>query len=76
MFDEKGMAHMFQGSRTTFTRDRFGNSNSSLSLIGSWTQVPGGVYFNTVEFTFSLWIYPQQVSSPNGARIIDFANGP
>jgi hypothetical protein len=38
--------------------------------------VPGGIYFNTVELTISLWIYPQQVSRTNGARIIDFANGP
>ena len=72
MLDQIGNAHMTQGENTTFTLDRFGNANSALALNGGWTQVPSGVYFETVEFTISVWILPQQVGY--AARIIDFGN--
>ena len=71
--DEKGAAHMLLVSLTSFASDRFGNINSVISLNGGWTQVPSGVYFNTPEFTISVWVYPQQVVS--WSRIIDFGNG-
>jgi len=74
MLDQIGSAHMKQGALTSFTTDRFGNANSALALNGGWTQVPSGVYFNTPQFTISVWIYPQQVGSYS--RVIDFANGP
>ena len=64
---------MTQGSLTSFTMDRFGCLNSALALNGGWTQVPSGSYFDTPEFTISVWVFPQQVGS--WARIIDFGNG-
>jgi hypothetical protein len=73
MNDHIGSAHMTQGSSTNFTFDRFGNTNSALALNGGWTQVPPGIYFNTTEFTISVWLYPMNVGSH--ARIIDFGNG-
>jgi len=72
MNDHIGSAHMVQGSSTNFTFDRFGNTNSALALNGGWTQVPPGVYFNTTEFTISVWVYPINVG-PH-ARIIDFGS--
>ena len=64
---------MTQGSLTSFVTDRFGNANSALALNGGWTQVPSGVYFDSSEFTISVWVYPQQIGF--WARIIDFGNG-
>jgi len=75
MKDIIGSVHMTpQGNLTNFTKDRFGNLNSALALNGGWTRVPGGIYFNTPEFSISVWIYPMNVSY--WARIIDFGNGP
>ena len=74
MNDQIGSAHMTQGSFTTyFTMDRFGTLNAALDLNGGWTQVPSGIYFDTTEFTISVWVLPQQVDTY--ARIIDFGNG-
>jgi hypothetical protein len=73
MQDEIGMALMTQGNLTSFTTDRFGNENSALALNGGWTQVPSGVYFDTPEFSVSVWIYPQNAES--WSRVFDFANG-
>ncbi len=74
MLDQIGSAHMKQGALTSFTTDRFGNANSALALNSGWTQVPSGVYFNTPQFTISVWVYPQQVGY--WSRVIDFGNGP
>ncbi len=74
MLDTIGSSHMTQGNLTSFASDRFGNTNSALALNGGWTQVPGGVYFDSSEFTISLWIYPKSIGSY--ARVIDFGNGP
>ena len=71
MKDEIGSSHMTQGSLTSFIEDRFGNVNSALALNGGWTQVPSGVYFNTPQFTISVWIYPQSIGYC--LRAIDFA---
>ena len=64
---------MSQGSLTSFTTDRFGNANSALALNGGWTQAPSGIYFNTPEFTISVWIYPQLLGSVS--NVINFGNG-
>ncbi len=64
---------MTQGSLTSFVTDRYGNANSALALNGGWTKVPSGIYFDTPEFTISVWVYPQQIGF--WARIIDFGNG-
>ena len=71
--DVIGTFDMSQGSLTYFTSDRFGCPNSALALNGGWTQVPSEIYFNTPEFTISVWVYPQQVGYH--ARVIDFGNG-
>ena len=63
---------MSQGSLTSFTSDRFGYLNSALSLNGGFTQVPLGYYFNSPQFSVTLWVYPSQVGT--WARIFDFAN--
>jgi hypothetical protein len=73
MKDDTGGADMTQGNLTRFAADRFGNPNSALDLNGGWTQLPAGIYFNTPEFSVSLWVYPQSV--PLYSRILDFANG-
>ena len=73
MLDEIDSAHMLQGALTNFTLDRFNCPNSSLALNGGWTQVPSGVYFNSPEFTISLWVYSQQVGV--NSWILDFGNG-
>ena len=73
MLDQIGTSHMTQGNLTNLTSDRFGNPNSALALNGGWTQVPSGIYFDTPEFSISVWVYPQQVGSY--ARVIDFGNG-
>ena len=70
MSDVIGSSHMIQGSLTNFTMDRFGCSNSALALNGGWTQVPSGIYFDSPEFTISVWVNPYLVG-PN-ARSIDF----
>jgi hypothetical protein len=70
MSDIKGLAHMSQGSSTSFTLDRFGNVNSALALNGGYTQVPSGYYFNSPQFSFAAWVYPSTVGS--WARIFDF----
>ena len=71
--DIVGTAHMQQGMNTSFTSDRFGCPNSAMNLNGGFTYVPAGVYFDSPEFTISVWIYPQSVGS--WSRVIDFANG-
>jgi hypothetical protein len=74
MKDSVGGADMTQGSLTTFAADRFGNPNAALNLNGGWTRVASGVYFNTPEFSISVWVYPINIIS-SSARIIDFGNG-
>ena len=61
MLDTIGNSNMIQGDLTSFTLDRFGCPNAALALNGGWTQVPSGIYFNTPEFSISVWVYPQQV---------------
>ncbi len=73
MRDVIGSADMTQGSSTSFVADRFGNVNSALALNGGWTQAPPGVYFNSPEFTISVWVNPSNVG--DSSRIIDFGNG-
>jgi len=73
MKDAIGTANMIQGNLTSFVADRFGNGNAALALNGGWTQVAQGMYFDTLEFTISVWIYPQQIEYYS--RIIDFGNG-
>ena len=73
MNDAVSTAHMTQGAKTRFTADRFGCANQALDLNGGYTQVPSGVYFETPQFSISVWIYPMNVGS--WARVIDFGDG-
>jgi len=73
MKDAIGSADMMLGSSTSFVSDIFGNVNSALALNGGWTQAPPGVYFDTPEFTISVWVNPSNVGG--SSRIIDFGNG-
>ena len=73
MTDHIGTSDMTQGNLTLFTTDRFGNANSALALNGGWVQVKSGIYFDTPEFTISVWIYPQLLGS--NSRVIDFGDG-
>ena len=73
MNDVIGTADMILVANTTFTADRFGNPNSALNLNGGYTQVPAGAYFNRLQFSISVWIYPASIGS--SARILDFGNG-
>jgi hypothetical protein len=68
--DQIGEAHMTEASLISFTTDRFGNENSALVLNGGWTKVSNVYYFNTLEFTISVWIYPLENSTLT--CIIDF----
>jgi hypothetical protein len=72
MSDQIGMAHMTQGDLARYASDRFGCADSALDLNGGWTQVPEGFYFDTSEFTISVWVYPQQVGK--WARVVDLSN--
>jgi hypothetical protein len=65
MKDVIGSADMTQGSLTS--------ANSALALNGGWTQLPQGIYFDSSEFSISVWINPSNVGSCS--RIIDFGNG-
>jgi hypothetical protein len=73
MLDQIGSAHIMQGNLTKFAFDRFCNANSSLALNGGWAQIPSGIYFNSPEFTISVWVYPQQIGV--WSRVIDMGNG-
>ncbi len=67
-------------STPTFTLDRFSNANSGLALNFAYASVSPGVYFDTTEFTISVWVNPFKpynpfslISSPSvyeSARII------
>jgi len=71
MKDVVGKADMKRDNLIQFATDRFGNPNSSLNLNGGSTQIPGGVYFDSREFTISVWVYPKGVKYHS--RIIDFS---
>ena len=73
MTDSVGTANMQQGSLTTFASDRFGCPNSALNLNQGYTFVPPGIYFDTPQFTISVWVYPQLMGW--WSRVIDFGNG-
>ena len=51
-----GGADLFQGSKYSYTYDRFNNSNSAIYFDRGYLQVPQGNYFSG-DFTFTAWIY-------------------
>lgn len=71
MSDVVGTADIERVNPITFASDRFGNPNSSLNLNGGSTRIPGGIYFDSPEFTISVWVYPKGVKYHS--RIIDFS---
>jgi hypothetical protein len=72
MRDQVGSADMSQGNLTSFTSDRLRNVNSALALNGGWAQVPPRIYFDTPEFSITVWVLPQQIGIQS--RVIDFGN--
>jgi hypothetical protein len=40
-----------------FVTDRFGQINSAIPLNGIYLVAPSGTYFNSTEFSISLWLY-------------------
>jgi hypothetical protein len=70
MSDIIGFKDMTQGVNSSFTKDRYGRNNSALALNGGWAQVPSGVYFDSPEFSISVWVNPLLVDSY--ARAVDF----
>jgi hypothetical protein len=70
MIDQIGFKIMSKEEFITFTSDRFGCPGSALALNRGYTQVDQGSYFDTPEFTISVWVYPRDVGS--WARVIDF----
>ena len=76
MLDQIGSAHMKQGALTSFTKDRFGNANSALALNGGWTQLPNSKpYFNTPQFSATLWLYPMSMVTASWIPVIDVNDG-
>ena len=72
MLDQIGSAHMEQGEKTNFVKDKFDKENSALALNFGWTKVPSGVYFNTEQYTITAWIYSDNIQP--GSRLIDFGD--
>ena len=58
---------------TTFTTDRFGVANSALSLNKGYTILPSQIYFDTPQFSVSVWVY--YLATDGWARFIDMGNG-
>ena len=73
MSDIVGNAHMIQSSTTTFTSDRHGNPNSALNLNGGYTELPQEIYFNTLSFSVTVWIYFS--SNSDWLNLFFFGNG-
>ena len=48
--------------------------NSALNLNGGQIQLPPDSYFNSPQFTITIWIKPENVIFPY-ARILEFSNG-
>ena len=65
---------LFKKNEKVGSVDRFGNTNSALSLNNGYTYIPTGNYFSTNQLSISLWLLPKGANS--WARIIDFSNGP
>jgi hypothetical protein len=74
--DIVGCSHMIQGNMPViFVMDRFGNANSALGLNGGYTQVPAGIYLETLEFSITLWVYPKSLDGQINSNVFEFANG-
>jgi hypothetical protein len=74
MLDNVGGSDMTQGNLTEFTTDRFGNVDSALSLMNGWAQIPSNtIYFDTLEFTITVWVATQ--SNCSNCRVLDIGNG-
>ena len=72
--DVIGNAHLYDGVSATLTTDRFGQSNSALSLTNGYYKVPPGVYFSGQQFSLMVWLKVR--STKVNSRLIDFGNGP
>ena len=71
--DVIGNASMIQGKiPTQFAANKYGIPNSALNLNGGYVQLPAGVYFNSAQFSISVWVNPQN-PLVSWSKIIDFS---
>ena len=68
-----GEANLYQGSNVALTLDRYGQSNSALSLSNGFYKVPPGVYFSGSQLTIMAWVKVRSYKSCS--RLVDFGNG-
>jgi hypothetical protein len=68
-----GVANLYEGSNVALTLDRFGQSNSALSLSNGFYKVPLGVYFSGSQLTIMAWVKVRSYKSCS--RLVDFGNG-
>ena len=71
--DVIGSAHLYGGNNAGLTSDRFGRTNSALSLSTGYYNVPPGVYFSGTQFSFMAWVNVRDIGWYS--RLIDFGNG-
>ena len=71
--DSIGDADLYGGENAALTIDRFGQSNSALSLSNGYYKVPAGVYFSGTQLTIMAWVKVR--SNHINPRLIDFGNG-
>ena len=72
--DSIGNAHLYGGVNAALTSDRFGQSNTAISLSNGYYKVPPGVYFSGKQLTIMAWVRIRHFRSYS--RLIDFGNGP
>ncbi len=71
--DVVGEANFYNEVNSTFVKDRFCNSNSSVYLNQGYLQVPTGDHFSS-NFTLTVWIFFKSYQS--NSEIINFSNEP
>jgi hypothetical protein len=54
--------------------DRFGSSNSALSLNYGYIQVPNGVYFTSPTYTLMLWLKLDALPASGANSAFNFGN--
>jgi hypothetical protein len=72
--DSIGNAHLYGGVNTAFTYNRFGQSNTAISLLNGYYRLPPGVYFSGTQLTIMAWVRVRNFRFYS--RLIDFGNGP
>ena len=71
--DSIGNADLYGGVNAALTLDRFGQSNSALSLSNGHYRIPPGVYFSGTQLTIMAWVKIRSFTT--NPRLIDLGNG-